>query len=84
MEQNWGGTQFSKTEPNHKAKNISLRSLINRAEETIYSLEREGKLKGTSDERLKHLIEQSITQKEEKRNTVLDLFDEFIIARLVR
>lgn len=84
MEQNWGGTQFSKTEPNHKAKNISLRSLINRAEETIYSLEREGKLKGTSDERLKHLIEQSITQKEEKRNTVLDLFDEFIASKTKR
>jgi len=83
-EQNWEGTQFSKAEPNHKARNISLRSLMNRAEEAVYSLEREGKLKGTSDERLKHLIVQAITQKEDKRNTVLGLFDEFITSKTKR
>lgn len=81
---NWEGNQFSKTEPNYKAKNISLRNLMNRAEEAVYSLEREGKLKGTSDDRLKRLIEQAITQKEERRNTVLDLFDEFIASKTKR
>ena len=82
--QNWEGTQFSKSEPNYKAKNISLRNLMNKAEEAVYSLEREGKLKSTSDERLKHLIEQAISNKEERRNTVLALFDEFIASKTKR
>ncbi len=84
MEVNWEGNQFSKSEPNSKVKNISLRNLMNKAEDVVYSLEREGKLKGTSDEHLKSLIEKAISQKEEKRDTLLSIFDEFIFTKTKR
>ena len=49
-EENWEGCQFSKYEPNYKAKNMAIRALLNRAEEVIFGLEREGRLKSISDE----------------------------------
>lgn len=79
--QNWEGNQYSKTEPNYKAKNMALRNLINKAENAVYELEREERLKGTSDERLKNIIEQAISNKVVNKNTVLSLFDEFISSK---
>lgn len=81
LENNWEGTQFSKSEPNYKAKNVILRNILNKAENALYELEREGRLKGTSDERLKHIIELAISNKGINRNTVLSLFDEFIASK---
>lgn len=80
-EEHWDGTQFAKSEPNYKAKNISLRNLLNKAEDIIYSLEREGKLKSTSAERIKHLIEEAISQSDSNKKTLLQCFEEFISTK---
>ena len=78
---NWDRNQFSKTEPNHKARNVVLRNLINKAENAIYDLEKENRLRGISDKRLKDIIEHAIANKEESRRAVLPLFDEFIDSK---
>lgn len=44
---------YSKNEPNYKAKNTLLLTLMNKAEDIIYRVEKKGKLKSTSDVKLK-------------------------------
>ena len=80
-EEHWSGTQFAKSEPNYKAKNISLRNLLNKAEEVIYGLERDGRLKSTSPERIKYLIEEAISPTNSTSHTLLQCFDEFISTK---
>lgn len=46
-EENWDVNQYSKSEPNYKTKNMTIRSLMNKAEDVIYKLEREDKLKAS-------------------------------------
>lgn len=80
-EENWEGCQFSKYEPNYKAKNMAIRALLNRAEEVIFGLEREGRLKSISDEKLKTLIEDAVMERETTGKTLLACFDEFISTK---
>lgn len=79
-EANWDVNQYTKAEPNYKAKNISIRSMMNKAEEVIYSLEREGRLKSTSDSTLRSLIEAAISGKE-RSTTALSALDEFTTTK---
>lgn len=80
-EENWDVNQYGKSEPNHKAKNIALRSMMNKAEDVIYCLEREDRLKAVTDNKLKELIEAAISNKMVKERTVVSCFDEFIATK---
>lgn len=84
LEDNWDINQYSKSEPNYKAKNIAIRTLINKVEDVIYSLEKEDKLKSTTDARLKEMIEDVISKKVRQERTLLSCLDEFISTKQKR
>lgn len=77
----WESNQYSKKAPNQKARNMALRSTINKAEEVMYRLEMEGRLAGTSDTTLKAMIEEAISGKPRNERTLVTCFDEFIATK---
>lgn len=83
-EENWDVNQYSKSEPNYKTKNMTIRSLMNKAEDVIYKLEREDKLKSVTDSILKEMIEEAISSKARAERTLLTCFDEFIATKQKR
>lgn len=80
-EENWATNQYSKAEPNCTAKNMALRSLINKAEEVIYVLAKDNKLKSTTDAKLKELIQDAISLTNKSEKTLLVCFDEFVASK---
>lgn len=80
-EEEWDSNQYSKKAPNHKSRNMALRSTINKADEVMYRLEMDGRLVGTSDTTLKAMIEEAISGKPRNGRTLLTCFDEFIATK---
>lgn len=76
--------QYSKVEPNYTAKNAALRSLMNKAEEVIYVLAKDDKLKSTTDANLKKLIEDATSSKIKSEKTLLACLDEFVALKQKR
>ncbi|RGM26950.1 site-specific integrase [Bacteroides sp. OM08-17BH] len=74
----WDGNGFSNKSPNYKARNISLRNIVNKAEMIILMLEKEERLKKTTDAALKKMIEEAISSKPQIEKTFLYYLDEFI------
>lgn len=83
-EENWGTNQYSKAEPNYTAKNMALRSLINKAEEVLYVLAKDDKLKSITDAKLKELIQDAISFNNKSEKTLLVCFDEFVSSKQKR
>lgn len=82
FEDEWNGNEYSTKARNYKARNIVAREIINKAENVIFMLEQEGKLKQTTDTALKKMIEDAISTKVEKadRNFIYYL-DEFVAKK---
>ncbi len=78
----WNINEFYPSVPNYKARNIELRSMINKSEIIIFDLERKGKLKSTSDYVLKNMIADEIGKKNDKSvRTFIDYLDEFVSSK---
>lgn len=83
-EENWDVNQYAKSEPNYKTKNMTIRALMNKAEDVMYRLEREDRLKNTTDSTLKKMIEEAISNKAKAEKTLLTCFEEFITTKQKR
>ena len=76
----WTGTEYNKNAKNHKAKNVSVRNLINRVEMLLVILDDNQKLKNMSDTALKAYILKSI-KNESTTKAFVNYIDEFIATK---
>ena len=74
---NWDSDKFTSNEPNHRAKNVRLRDILNKVEKVIFDVEERGESYSISNERLKDIIEKKISGKLEGIS-FLECLDEFI------
>lgn len=74
----WEGSGFSKKEPNYRVKNSTLRLIMSKVEDTLYDLERTGKIHTMTDNRLKEKIKDVIQGSEKGEKTFIDYLDEFV------
>lgn len=74
---------YNKKEPNFKPKNVVLRKMFNSIEELLISLENDGKLRSTSDKKLKSEIEALISGAsiQNRGKTFIDYLDLFIAMK---
>ena len=78
----WDKNEFVSSVQSYKTKNVIVRGIINKAEMAIFDLEREGRLKSTSDSSLKKIISESISNKEgNSEKNFLYYMDEFISTK---
>lgn len=79
--ENWVGNQFSNAEPNHRAKNVRLRDMMNKVEKVIFELDEAGKENHTTDKQLKNLIESKLFGTDPSKITFLECMDKFIATK---
>lgn len=77
----WTGTEYNKEAKNYKTKNVAIRSLINKVETHLISLDTIGKLKGTSDKALKDQIERLLKNNAIDEKCFIDYIDDFISTK---
>lgn len=77
----WTGSEYNKLEQNYKTKNVAVRSLINKVEKCILSLDESGKLKGTGDKTLKEQIEKLLKNNSNNERNFISYVDEFIATK---
>lgn len=74
----WTGVEYSKGATNYKARNMAIRSLINKAEIFILLLEENGKLKTTTDAILKKGLEAVLQNSMKSEKNFISYLDEFV------
>nr|DAV21887.1 MAG TPA: Integrase [Caudoviricetes sp.] len=74
----WDGKEYNKQEKNYKPKNIAIRNIKNKVETLILILEESGKLKLTTDKKLKEQIEEAINNRQSAEKNFLYYFDQFV------
>lgn len=77
----WKENNFTREAPNHKAKNIAVRNLINKVETCLLTLEQTGKLKQINDKKLKLIIESEIRNESAAEHDFLYYLDEFVAGK---
>ncbi len=78
----WNKNELSLSVPQSKTKNVIIRAMLNKAEMVIFDLEREGRLKSTSDTSLKKLVSEAISNKENSsEKNFLYYMDEFVSTK---
>lgn len=77
----WEGSEYNNSARNYKTRNVMVRTLINKVETFLLSLDASGKLKGTSDRELKAQIERIVRNEVEMRKTFADYLDGFIESK---
>lgn len=78
-ENGWSGNEYTKEENNFRAKNVVLRAMLNKVENFLLALERDGKLKEMSDRILQDKIKNEIENKCSKsEKCFIDYIQEFI------
>lgn len=82
--ESWEGTEYNKRESNYKTKNVAIRSLINKVENHLLSLDGSGKLKSTSDKALKDQIERLLNNNSNSERNFVSYVDEFIATKSKR
>ena len=75
--ENWDNDKFTTNEPNHRAKNVRLRDILNKVEKVIFDVEERGESYSITNDRLKDLIEKKISGKTGGMS-FMDCLDEFI------
>lgn len=73
----WAGTEYSKYCSNYKARNMALRTLINKVETLIMELGQEGKLNRMPDKLLVEYIKNCVNGRETHK-LFIEYLDEFI------
>lgn len=73
----WAGTEYSKYCSNYKARNMALRTLINKVETLIMELSQEGKLNRMPDKLLVEYIKNCVNGRETHK-LFIEYLDEFI------
>lgn len=76
--ESWTGSEYNEKEKNYKPKNIAIRNLRNKVETFILLLEENGKLKSTTDKKLKEQIEDIINNKQSNEKNFLHYLDQFV------
>lgn len=74
----WAGTEYSRKEPNHRARNAALRLLLGRLEETLVTLDRAGTLRQMTDAQLKEHLKRELFGTAPKARPFTDFIGEFI------
>ena len=77
----WDGTEYNRMEQNYRTKNAALRNLINKVEEILINLEREGKISRMSDKQLKDGLKQFLSNKPGKCRNFVYYLDEFVSTK---
>lgn len=77
----WSGNEFSKDAKNYKTKNVAIRTLINKVETFLLTLDAAGKLKKISDKALKEQIERLLKNNSVTEKGFIDYIDEFIATK---
>jgi site-specific recombinase XerD len=78
---NWIGNEYSKEAKNYKTKNVAIRTLINKVETFLLTLDASGKLKKLSDKTLKEQIERLLKNNSVTEKRFIDYIDEFIASK---
>lgn len=78
---NWIGNEYIKEAKNYKTKNVAIRTLINKVETFLLTLDASGKLKKLSDKALKEQIERLLKNNSITEKRFIDYIDEFIASK---
>ena len=77
----WDGTEYNRAERNWQAKNVALRTLINKVERLLFSLDDEGRLSRMTDRRLKEEVKDMLDSRPRAGKTFLECLDGFVSTK---
>lgn len=80
-ESEWNGSEYTKSCPNFKARNVAVRSIINKVETFLLAIDQSGKLSVMSDESLKKAVKDCIKGVNINERTFIDYLDEFVATK---